>query len=224
MKVLHCDTAHWSFNNSAERERLRALEVRRGVRLRPRRQMPESGSDRVADVLTYLGNDFTRGTYPDRGKPMVRIPVSVPHTYDWPEGRDFERARSTFLWFGSGGLVHKGLDLVLEAFAGMPRRRLVVCGPISRERDFAREYGRELYGLPNVRTLGWIDVGSKRFRELARGRTTIVISHRFPTVRTADRIIVLEGGGVVEEGTHDELVARDTRYARMFTLQAQGYR
>jgi ATP-binding cassette, subfamily B, bacterial len=64
----------------------------------------------------------------------------------------------------------------------------------------------------------------ERFRALARGRTTIIISHRFPTVRRADRIVVLEGGRVVEQGTHDALVASHGRYARMFELQASGYR
>ncbi len=63
----------------------------------------------------------------------------------------------------------------------------------------------------------------ERFRRLARERTTILISHRFPTVRMADRIIVLEGGEVQEEGTHDALVAAGGRYARLFSLQAQGY-
>ncbi|MGK4001637.1 ABC transporter ATP-binding protein [Sorangium sp. So ce1036] len=63
----------------------------------------------------------------------------------------------------------------------------------------------------------------QRFRSLSRGRTTIVISHRFPTVRMADRIVVLDGGRVVEEGAHAELVARGERYARMFALQAEGY-
>ncbi|HEY0714570.1 MAG TPA: ABC transporter ATP-binding protein, partial [Polyangia bacterium] len=63
----------------------------------------------------------------------------------------------------------------------------------------------------------------QRFRELAEGRTTIVISHRFPTVRMADRIIVVEKGAIIESGNHDELVAQKGRYAQLFALQAQGY-
>jgi ATP-binding cassette subfamily B protein len=63
----------------------------------------------------------------------------------------------------------------------------------------------------------------QRFKRLAAGRTTILISHRFPTVRMADRILVLEAGQVVEDGTHAELVAAGRRYARMFKLQAAGY-
>ncbi len=62
-----------------------------------------------------------------------------------------------------------------------------------------------------------------RFRELAAGRTAIVISHRFSTVRMADRIAVLQRGRVVELGSHQELVARGGRYAHLFSLQAQGY-
>ncbi|MER2195718.1 ABC transporter ATP-binding protein [Methylobacterium brachiatum] len=63
-----------------------------------------------------------------------------------------------------------------------------------------------------------------RFRELSAGRTTVLISHRFSTVRMADRILVLEGGRLLEEGSHAALMGQGGRYAELFTLQAQGYR
>ena len=63
-----------------------------------------------------------------------------------------------------------------------------------------------------------------RFSELMAGRMAVLISHRFSTVRMADRIVVLSGGGVVEEGTHEELVARGGLYAELFSMQAAGYR
>jgi ATP-binding cassette subfamily B protein len=63
----------------------------------------------------------------------------------------------------------------------------------------------------------------ERFARLTKGRTSILISHRFPTVRMADRIVVLEDGKVIEQGTHEALVAQNGRYAKLFALQAQGY-
>ena len=64
----------------------------------------------------------------------------------------------------------------------------------------------------------------QRFAELTEGRMAILISHRFSTVRMADRILVLEDGAIREHGTHDQLIALGGRYAGMFDLQAAGYR
>jgi len=64
----------------------------------------------------------------------------------------------------------------------------------------------------------------ERFTELARGKMTILISHRFSTVRMADRILVLDSGHIAEQGSHDQLVKSGGHYAEMFELQAAGYR
>jgi ATP-binding cassette subfamily B protein len=63
----------------------------------------------------------------------------------------------------------------------------------------------------------------ERLRELLEGRSVLLVSHRFSSVRSADRIYVLEDGRVVEQGSHDELMARGDRYAELFTLQARAY-
>ena len=64
----------------------------------------------------------------------------------------------------------------------------------------------------------------EQFRELARGRMVILISHRFSTVRRADQILVIQGGELLERGNHDELMKLDGHYAHLFSLQARGYR
>ncbi len=63
----------------------------------------------------------------------------------------------------------------------------------------------------------------QRFIGLTEGKTSIIISHRFSTVRMADRILVLKDGKVLEMGTHERLMDNDSLYAELFTLQAQGY-
>ena len=58
---------------------------------------------------------------------------------------------------------------------------------------------------------------------MLHGRTAVIVSHRFSTVRSADVIVVLHAGQVVEAGTHDELMALNGRYAELFRLQASAY-
>ncbi len=64
----------------------------------------------------------------------------------------------------------------------------------------------------------------QRFKDLTAGKSAVLISHRFSTVRMADRILVLENGRPLEIGTHAELLAARGRYAELFELQAEGYR
>jgi ATP-binding cassette subfamily B protein len=64
----------------------------------------------------------------------------------------------------------------------------------------------------------------QRFKELSEGKTAVLISHRFSSVRMADRIVVLADGSVEAIGTHEQLLAQNGRYAELFELQAAGYR
>ena len=64
----------------------------------------------------------------------------------------------------------------------------------------------------------------QRFRELAAGRSTILISHRLSTVRTADCIYLLDDGRIAESGRHEDLLKRGGPYARLFDTQARSYR
>jgi ATP-binding cassette subfamily B protein len=93
----------------------------------------------------------------------------------------------------------------------------------------ARAYMREAQVLILDEPTATLDARAEygvfqRFADLTRGRTAVLISHRFSTVRMADRILVLAGGETQEQGSHDQLVALGGRYAELFELQAAGYR
>ena len=166
VKILHSDTAHILFHNAAEGRRLLELQQRRGITLRPRRfEMPNWAIEH-ADCAVIKGNEFTLSTYRYANKPLYPIWGTPVRLYPWPEGKDFGACQKRFLFFSSGGMVHKGLDLVLEAFVGMPEYHLTVCGPVQREKDFEQAFYKELYQTPNIHTFGWVDVDSPEFREI----------------------------------------------------------
>lgn len=176
VKILHIDSAHWLFHNSAGYRRLQELQQRKGVVLRPRRSIQPSFAIELADYATVLGNEFTISTYKyaDADRTFYRLPVASPLLYPGVEDKNFDACRKSFLWFGSGGLVHKGLDLVLDAFAEMPDYQLTVCGPVTEERDFTKAYYNELYQTPNIRTLGWVDIASPEFLDVVKGCLALV--------------------------------------------------
>ena len=93
----------------------------------------------------------------------------------------------------------------------------------------ARAYMRDAQVLVLDEPTAALDARSEfevfqRFKELSAGKTAVLISHRFSSVRMADRILVLSGGKVEASGTHAELLAQKGRYAELFELQASGYR
>ncbi len=164
IKIAHLDTAHWIYNNYATYRRKLELQQRRGITIK--------GSDRIvehtlanehADYVTVCGNNFNINTLRYLNKPIYTLPQTPAVLYPWPEQKDHGACRKNFLWFGSHGFVHKGLDLALEAFAEMPDYHLYVCGPLGKEPDFVKAYEQELYRTSNIHPVGWVDVESPKF-------------------------------------------------------------
>ncbi|MBE9211796.1 glycosyltransferase [Plectonema cf. radiosum LEGE 06105] len=195
LKIFHSDTAHILFHNAAEANRLLRLQQRRGITLSPKRFEQPNQAIEYADCATVLGNEFTLNTFKYANKPLYRIPISAPRLYPFPEDKDFAACRKNFLWFGSGGLVHKGLDLLLDAFSQMPDYNLTICGPIEREDDFKTAFYQELYQTPNIHTIGWVDVNSQKFIDIVNSCLGIV----YPTCSEG-------GGGCVINCMHTGLI------------------
>lgn len=181
IKIVHLETNHWLYNNHSALSRLEDVLNGRGVALSSYARIEENRAIEAADYATLLGNSFVHDHYAYAGKTVFQLPNPGSMTFDWDRDKDFAACRTRFLWFGSRGLVHKGLDLALEAFARMPDLHLTVCGPIAADRHFREAFRKELYDTPNIRLHGWVDVGGPDFAALAR--TTV--AHVYPSCADA---------------------------------------
>lgn len=171
-KILHITTAHWKVQNKAAQRRSEDLQKRRGIALAPERQLAPSYDIEACDLASTIAGDFATESYRYAGKEITRLPLSTTHTYPSPEAKDVAAVRNSFIWFGGAGALHKGLDLVLEVFAAHPEWKLTVMGKVGKE--FTGAFRRELYELPNITTIGWIDPGSEAFKVACDGALGIV--------------------------------------------------
>lgn len=204
IRILHCDTAHIVFQNAAEMNRLLSLQKRKGVSLPANRlETPHLGVEH-ADYLTTCGNDFTMKTYAYAVKPIFRLPIPAQKLWPWPYDKDFDLCRRRFLWFGSRGMIHKGLDLVLEAFVEMPEFQLAIVGPVQDEPEFLHLYRKELLHTTNITLVGWLDNTGQEFKNLLDQS----VAHVFPSCSEAGAAAVLESmaGGVIPLVTYEASV------------------
>jgi glycosyltransferase involved in cell wall biosynthesis len=170
--IFYFLTSEPHINNTAEQSRLNALFERKNVRLASQRAIPLSKSFTLADFVCGLGNKTTQSTYystfPEcTSKPIYEIPGSTAAEY--PEfTRNWSTAKNSFLFLSGGGMVHKGLDILLEVFAKHPELHLHVCAPVAVETDFYQAYKKELTDLPNISCHGRIDIDSPEFTTIAQ--------------------------------------------------------
>ena len=187
VKIAHLDTTHYAFNNQATYARVVTLARRRGTSLPSIRVIEYNRAIECADYGVVLGNAFVVDTYSFAGKPLFALPVPAVVPHPSPVGKNLTACHNSFLWFGSSGFVHKGLDLVLEAFVGMPDMKLTVCGSIASDSAFERLYHTELYRTQNIRTAGWVDVSGSEFRDIVQNCAAVI----FPSCAEAQASSVI---------------------------------
>ena len=177
----------------------------------------------LADLHAEIGvifQDFMRYEMTARENIAVGR-IEVEHTH----GRDRIRGREEP---GQRGGCETARRLRPDARPALRRRRRSSGGEWQKL-ALARAYLRDAQLLILDEPTAALDARSEfevfeRFAELTYGKMALLISHRFSTVRMADRIVVLEGGRLVEEGSHAQLMALGGRYAAMFEMQAASYR
>ena len=168
--IIYMCGAYPPLSSSTSLQRLETVFQRRGVWLPGSARLSASGigSESVVDGLIVLGNDATADPFRAlTRKPVHELPLFFHRMLEASEvleARDLGEARKHFIWFAGSGLVHKGLDLVLEAFAKHPELHLHVYGSIENEMPFVRAFHHELYELPNVHVEGFLSLESPEFR------------------------------------------------------------
>jgi glycosyltransferase involved in cell wall biosynthesis len=124
----------------------------------------------LVDNIIALGNDEVVNSYKQYfSREIYNIPVSYYKIFNSEQilkNKSFIDAKNHFLWFGSSGLIHKGLDLLLEVFKELPDLHLHICGPINNEPRFKAVYYEELYNTKNIHTYGYKNIQSKSFKDI----------------------------------------------------------
>jgi glycosyltransferase involved in cell wall biosynthesis len=181
-KTIYYGTGtYWSYEIAKEQERICDLKARRGVEFSLPIRLGENNWTEVADGVIVMGNRFNLDTYllhRNKGNIYSLDNTAIPTlSIGDLSKKDFSKAKYNFLWFGSSGLLHKGLDLVLEAFMKVEDAHLWVCGPLEskNEHEFLNIYRKELFYTPNIHPVGWVDVYSDKFDQLINMCASVIL-------------------------------------------------
>lgn len=166
-RIYYATGAHVCHQNYAEIQRVQEVNSKYNSNILPKRLVPWnwSMSTSLSDSLIVIGNEWTKSTYEKYTKKEV-FPLNATALINENSKkivRDMNKTKKSFLWFGSGGLVHKGLDLCLEYFSEHSNLELHICGPM--EDDFKEVFGSYLE-KENVYYHGFTDVSSQKFIEI----------------------------------------------------------
>ena len=165
-KIYLATGLHWMSQNALSYQRALAILQRRGCALVPERLAPVYHSPEKCDIIISVQNNYTNQSYAYLRKPIYTVRSSVPIYKEGKQELLNKACARGCLWLSGGGFVLKGLDLVLEAAALAPECPLYVCAYLDKDPAFKNMYSRELYNTPNIKAVGWQDIGNKEFKAI----------------------------------------------------------
>lgn len=181
IKTIYYGTGmHVCHQNTATLNRLKDVYLKKGVWLTESARYVEktwSYQTTLVDGIVALGNESCASTYRKHYKGKIfSIPAPCYVTQNAMEilKKRAVTANKSFLWFGSVGLVHKGLDLLLEYFSKNNELQLHICGNLDSEKKFVAAYKEELYKNKNIHIHGFIDIDSAKFKKILESCSFII--------------------------------------------------
>lgn len=190
-KTIYYGTGmHVCHQNTATLQRVKQVHEKKGIWLAKSARFVEktwSHQTTLVDGIIALGNEHCAETYKKYyDGTVLSLPAPFFQTANPSnilENRS-HRANKSYLWFGSAGLIHKGLDLCLEFFRSRPDLTLHICGNIEAENEFVQAYSQELFNSTNIQVHGFINIESEKFKKILKDCSFLV----YPSCS--------EGGGV----------------------------
>ncbi len=217
VRIFYGTGCNPAFSNIQTILKVRSFKERHGPFLIDSSRIVPTSTDAqvlLSDAVIVLGNEFVLNTYrvndPEGGNRYCRTDIFFNDAVDLDvQTKDFSVAKKHFLWFGSGGLLHKGLDVLIDIFLTRPDLTLHICGAPAREEGFFQFYNPYLSGSPNIVNHGFVKMESPEFLHLMQicGYTV------FPSVSEggAPAILnVMANGGLVPIVTRSTGVDLDT--------------
>ncbi|MFC5269338.1 hypothetical protein [Adhaeribacter terreus] len=161
-KIFYSTGLKWERRNLNEQQRINWFHDAYGFFVKPVRQSLPVYSSQVADFILYKGVPEQMQDFNKRAK---LVQLAMPVEYE-PENIERDYSKREFLWIGGWGAIHKGLDIVVEAFEGMPESKLHIFGPLEREGKVLNWLQDKLKGSKNVFYQGFADYTKSSFQKI----------------------------------------------------------
>lgn len=203
LKTIYYATGmHVCHQNTISLKRVKDVYQKKGVWLGKSARFVEktwTHQTTLVDAIIALGNEICANSYRKYYDGSI-YSLPVPF-YEIQDAKQIIENRSDlskkhYLWFGSSGMIHKGLDLCLDYFSKNQHVFLHICGPVQQEIEFVNAYRSELFHSPNIKIHGFVDISSKEFKDIV-SKCSFVIFPSCSECGAASVLAAIGNGGLI---------------------------